>query len=188
MKSTQSKAAFAFVIFILIFSVTHFATFPGSVEYFKEITNNQPLLDLKPEFSPRGVYERLEDFGNEGRAAYLKLIPTIDLIFPICAFIFFLMFGRLAAEKYGQPIYSRYYWTLPSIYLLMDFMENAFIVLLLVKYPERLDSIASVLGFISVTKRIFMIISIGFPLALFSLSLLRNWRQPHVLPAKKPPQ
>src|SRR5690554_6577932 len=89
MKSTKSKAAIAFVAFILVFSITHFAKFPGSVEYFKEITNDQPLLDLKPEFSKSGVYERLESFGNEGRTAYLQLLPTIDLIFPISAFIFF---------------------------------------------------------------------------------------------------
>lgn len=177
MKSTRLKAATAFIFFTLIFSVTHFATFPGSVEHFKEVANNQPLLDLKPEFSIQGVYERLDSFGNEGRAAYLKLIPTIDLIFPLSAFMFFLMFGRLSAEKYRHALYGRYYWTLPSIYLFMDFLENAFIVLILIKYPERLDGVASVLGFISVTKRIFMIISIVLPLALLSIASFRNWRK-----------
>lgn len=182
MKPTQIKAAIAFVIFILIFSVTHFAKFPGSVEYFKEITNDQPLLDLKPEFSPDGVYERLEGFGDKGREAYLKLVPTIDLIFPISAFIFFLMLGRLAAEKHGQPLYARFYWTLPSIYLLMDFLENTFIVLVLIKYPERLEGVASIIGFISVTKRVFMIASMGLPLVLFSLTLFQRG---HIRPVKK---
>lgn len=177
MISTQSKTAAAFVLLILVFSVTHFATFPGSVEYFNEAAHNQALLDLKPEFSADKVYERLDNFGNDGRAAYLKLVPTIDLIFPISAFIFFLIFGRLAAEKYGHSLYSRYYWILPSTYLLMDFLENAFVVLLLLNYPERLDVIASVLGFISVTKRVFMIISFGLPLLLLSLVTLRRIKQ-----------
>jgi|SRR5690554_346906 len=185
MKSTKSKAAIAFVAFILVFSITHFAKFPGSVEYFKEITNDQPLLDLKPEFSKSGVYERLESFGNEGRTAYLQLLPTIDLIFPISAFIFFLMLGRLAAERYDQPFCSRFYWAVPSLYLLMDFLENAFIVLMLIKYPERLDSVASMLGFITVIKRILMIFSIGSPLILLSFAWFRNVRQSHTPPTRK---
>lgn len=81
MKSTKSKALIGFVLFILVFGFTHFATFPGSLKYFKEVTNDQQLLDLEPEFSTHGVYERLESFGADGRAAYLKLVPNID--FPV---------------------------------------------------------------------------------------------------------
>lgn len=185
MKSPQGKVAVAFVIFIMIFSVTHFGTFPGSVKYFKEITNNQPLLDLKPEFSTVGVYDRLESFGEDGRTAYLQLVPTIDLVFPLSAFILFLMLGRWAAEKHSQRFYSRHYWTLPTAYLLMDFLENTLIFLILIRYPERLDTVASGLGFISVIKRILMISSIGIPLVLLSLASFRSWRQPRTPPNKK---
>lgn len=177
MKSTKVKALVSFVVFILIFGVTHFATFPGSLEHFKKVTNDQQLLDLKPEFSTQGVYERLGSFGEEGRAAYLMLVPTIDIIFPICAFIFFLMLGQLARENYRQALYSRSYWILPSIYLLMDFLENTLVVLMLVNYPERMDSVASVLGFISVTKRIFMILSLCVPLLLLLLVTFQRWQK-----------
>lgn len=186
MKSTKSRALISFVVFILVFGITHFAAFPGSVEHFKDVTNDQKLLDLKPEFSAHGVYDRLDAFGDDGRAAYLKLIPTIDIIFPICAFIFFLMLGQLAKEDYPQSLYARYYWTLPSTYLLMDFIENSLVVLMLVNYPERMDSVASVLGFISVTKRVFMILSFGIPLLLLLFVTIQHWRKAHTRTDKNP--
>lgn len=181
--STQYKTAAAFLFFAVIFGVTHFGIFPGSVEYFKQVTDNQSLLDLKPEFSAEKVYERLDSFGEEGRAAYLKLIPTIDLIFPISTFIFLLMFGRLAAEKHQRFLYSRYYWVLPSIYILMDFIENLFVALLLVNYPNQL-LIASPLGMISVAKRIFMITSFVIPLFFLIFTALRHWKYHHSFTGK----
>jgi hypothetical protein len=174
MKSTQTKTVISFILFVLIFGVTHFAVFPGSVEYFKQVTNDQPLLDLKPEFSTQGVYERLHNLGDDGRAAYLKLVPAIDLIFPLSAFIFFLMLCRLSAEKYPHAAYARFYWVVPLFYLLMDFMENAFVVLILVNYPNQLEPISSVVGFISVTKRVFMILSIAVPLIIILFAAIRN--------------
>lgn len=173
MTVTRNQTIIAFLLFILVFVITHFSTFPGSVEYFKEVTNNQMLLDLHPEFSVSKVYERLNGFGEEGRTAYLKLVPTIDLIFPVSAFIFLLLFGQLATQKFNIFVYSSFYWVLPAMYLLLDFLENISIVLILINYPDQIEILAGSLGFISVAKRIFMSASFMVPSCLLALATIR---------------
>lgn len=179
MKISNRTIGITFFVFLSIFLITHFVNFPGSVAYFKEVTNQKPLLDLQPEFSTEGVYDRLKSFGEDGRAAYLKLIPTIDFIFPLSAFLFLLILGRFAADKFKHPKYSRYYWMLPSSYLFMDFLENAIIIIILMNYPQQLNLPASLLGYISVTKRVLMISALLIPLIVLLLAALRN-RKSHV--------
>lgn len=176
MKSIENKIIISFFIFILIFFITHFTYFPGSLPYFEAAANHQSLLDLKPEFSLDGVYQRLESFGEPGRQAYLKLIPTIDIIFPLSAFLFLLMLGGLAAEKYRHPLFQSYYWVMSVVYLVADFLENSLIVTLLLQYPQQLYYPASLLGYISLVKRVFMMLSLLVPLFIILLARFRAYK------------
>ena len=159
---------------MLVFSITHFAVFPGSLAYFKQVTHGQKILDLEPAFDTAAVYQRLDAFGEEGRKAYLKIMTTIDTIFPLSAFGFLFMFGRLASEMVKAKIYVRFYWVIPALYLFMDFTENLSIATILFNYPTQLAFLSSILGYISVTKRTSMLISLFLPLIIILYSAINH--------------
>lgn len=163
---TQTKSWLAFVFFVLVFTTTHFVTFPGSLAHFHQTTQNQQLLDLQPEFSSAAVYQRVEALGEHGRAAYLTTMLTIDTIFPLSAFIFFYFWGKLAAEKTTFKPYITYFWVLPTLYLTADLTENISIMTILLNYPAELPFIPSVLGYISILKRVSMLMALFVPLML----------------------
>jgi len=159
---------------LLVFGVTHFAVFPGSLAYFKQVTRGQHILDLKPEFTTAAVYKRLDAFGEEGRQAYLQTMKTIDTIFPLSVFGFLFMFGRLASQKINTNLYARFYWVIPALYLSMDFTENIAIITLISNYPTQLTFISSILGYISVTKRVSMLISLFTPILIVLYCAIKN--------------
>lgn len=157
------RTALAFVVLLIVFGITHFAAFPGSLAYFKQVTEGQKILDLKPEFDSASVYQRLESFGEEGRQAYLRLTATTDIVFPLSAFIFLLFLGQLARSKIKGGTYAEYYWLLPLLYFLVDLIENVSAAILVLNYPEQISVIPSVLGYISVVKRLSMALAFLIP-------------------------
>lgn len=159
----QRKTALAFVVLLIVFGITHFATFPGSLAYFKQVTGGKKILDLEPEFDSASVYQRLESFGEEGRQAYLQLTTISDIVFPLSAFIFLLFLGQLARSKIKGGTYAEYYWLLPLLYFLADLMENVSAAILVLNYPEQMGVIPSVLGYISVVKRLSMALAFFVP-------------------------
>lgn len=157
----------SFAAFLAILVVTHAATFPGSLQHLMQVTHAQPILDLKPSFSSVETYQRLHDFGADGRLAYLQTMLTIDTIFPISAFVFLFLLGHYAAGRLGlrkEP--ARMLKALSVAYLVLDFLENLTVVVLLVNFPDRIDWLAANIGFLSVGKRVSMFAAFGLPLLL----------------------
>jgi hypothetical protein len=157
----------SFAAFVVILVVTHAATFPGSLAHLMQVTHAQPILDLKPSFSSAETYQRLQDFGIDGRLAYLQTMLTIDTIFPISAFVFLFLLGRYAASRMRlSSSQARMLKALSIAYLALDFLENLTVVMLLVNYPDRIDVLAANIGFLSVGKRVSMFAAFGVPLLL----------------------
>jgi hypothetical protein len=157
----------SFAAFVVILVVTHAATFPGSLAHLMQVTHGQPILDLKPSFSSAETYQRLQDFGADGRLAYLQTMLTIDTVFPISAFVFLFLLGRYAASRMGlRSGLARMLKALSIAYLALDFLENLTVVVLLINYPDHIDVLAANIGFLSVGKRVSMFAAFGVPLLL----------------------
>lgn len=171
--SRAKQVLTAFLIFLTIFVVTHVIKFPGTVPYLMDITGNQPILDLKASFSSAETYQRLEAFGDLGRRMYLRTMLTVDLVFPLSAFAFLFLLATLASEKlkFGGLV-RRVLVVLPAAYLALDFFENMTVVVLLLKFPDQLEFLASNIGYLTVGKRLAMYGALLIPPSLLGIRFL----------------
>jgi hypothetical protein len=175
----------AFLTAFSLFIITHLVEFPGSVAQLTEVIHGQKTLDLQGSFSSTETYDRLTAFGELGRASYIRTMMTVDLIFPISMFIFFLLFAKYSVQLFRiNGIIRRSILSFSIGYVVLDFLENLFIFILLTNFPDRLDFPGTYVGFLTVGKRIFMIGAILIPLGLLVArkvsDLLHKYRVPKI--------
>jgi len=159
--------ALAFFILLVTFAVTHLLSFPGSIAHFREATGGQKILDMRASSSAAETYERLSAMGEIGRALYLRLVVTIDIVFPLAMLAFLLMFAWFAAHREGLPVWAARLLALPPLlYFGLDLLENASVLAMLLQYPDRLDGVAWIVGHLTRGKRASMIVALLAPVVL----------------------
>lgn len=165
----------AFLVFLSVFLTTHLVKFPGSVPHLRERSRGQRMLDMQPSFSAADTYRRLEAFGADGREAYRRTILTVDLVFPVAFFLFLFAWARHVAG--GSPVGPRIARAVGApavVYLVADLVENVAILAMLSRFPERLAVLAASIGYVTVTKRVFMIIALLAPPAFLAAGAIRR--------------
>ncbi len=113
------------------------------------------------------TYERLSEMGDIGRALYMRLIVTIDIVFPLVMLAFLLIFARFAAQGAELRVWASRLLALPPLlYFGLDLLENASVLAMLIEYPERLDGVASIIGALTRGKRIAMLVAFLAPVGV----------------------
>ena len=157
----------AFGIALVIFVLTHLAPIPGSLRDLMSVNGGHAILDQQPEFSAQGVYERIDAFGEDGRALYQRFLLTTDIVFPMSLLVFMFLFARFSAERFGSwPLLRVLLPVIALTWFAFDMIENLSIVTLLLDYPVRDNMIASYVGPVTLAKRLMLIASIVMPTAL----------------------
>ncbi|NOT42455.1 MAG: hypothetical protein HOP13_18415 [Alphaproteobacteria bacterium] len=171
----------AFVILIAVFIATHVLPIPGSLRDVMAAAGGQTILDQKPAFSTVEIYQRLDAFGQTGRALYQRFLVTTDVIFPLTLLAFLFLLARYTSQQLAPPRALRGLLLIfPFAFFVFDMIENLSIFQMLSDYPERHRLTGDLLGYVTVVKRLSMYAAIVLPLVLFSLAGIRRWR-------KKPP-
>ena len=131
--------------------------------------NNSVLpLDLMFFYTPAKAFAMIEKYAEAGRAVYLKIELTADILYPI---IYTLFYGLLVswlfqrAFKPGSKIQK--YNVVPVGAWFFDLLENVGIVSMLVIYPSQPAALAWLTMIVGSLKWLFASASIG--LVLFSL-------------------
>ena len=167
--------ALAFFILLVTFAVTHLGHFPGSLAHFLEATGGQKILDMRASSSAAETYERLSAMGEAGRGLYLRLIVTIDIVFPLAMLAFLLMFGRFAAQRADLPTWASRAMSLPPLlYFGLDLLENISVLAMLLEYPGRLEGVAAMIGYLTRGKRMSMMVALLGPVVVLLVSLSRG--------------
>jgi hypothetical protein len=110
-------------------------------------------LDLRFGYSPEEAYAVMRAYGPEGRRAYMWIELTADVVYPAAYTLFLALCLTYLAERAGPASgLTRRATLLPFAVLAADYAENAAIVTMLARYPERADSIARVGGVITAIK------------------------------------
>ena len=157
-----------------MFSV-HALDFHGSVPNFRNRSGGGILLDIKPAFSEAGVYERLDSYGEEGRRIYSFRNATVDVVLPLSLLPFLFLFMLKAFEALHLSRLQRLFLlSLSIVYALFDFAENAAVLVLLKRFPDRIHLLAVVLPYLTTVKRTASILSFVLPLAIFASAFVRN--------------
>jgi hypothetical protein len=118
----------------------------------KQLSSGLGVPDLLQGFTAAELHARLEAFGDEGRRVYLRA-ELVDLVYPLVYGFFFAFLIALPARRLlreGSP------WRLlclaPLAATLLDYLENACFFTLLLRWPARLDAVASLACVFNVGK------------------------------------
>jgi hypothetical protein len=160
----------ALLLLVLVFGGTHVLNYPGSVAHFRQATGGQKILDMQPSTSAGETYARLEAMGEGGRELYLRLIVTVDIVFPLAVLLFLVTLARFAAQRMGMMgVARRVLLALPLVYFGLDLLENSAAVAMLARFPERLDWLGAAIGYLTTGKRLFMALAFIVPNVLLLL-------------------
>lgn len=175
MKPTLFRATLAGAICVVV--AVHFLDFRGSVRNFERESQGGVLLDVRPAFSEDAIYARLEAYGPRGRNNYAFRNRTIDLLLPLGVLPFLMLLARRASSRGSlRRAAGTVLLSLPVAYVLFDLAENALVLALLAKYPDRLPVAAAFLPYVTLVKRGASLLSIFAPLAVLSYVALRPKR------------
>ncbi len=139
------------LIFILLVYIVN--AYVLKAIYPSYIYPNFETLDMQPSYSPERAYQLIDSYGAEGRQYYARIELTLDLIYPI---LNALMFSTLIIFLFRRVFPMESFWQklplLGPIVMIVDFLENASIVTMLLSYPRRLDFVARAANLFTVTK------------------------------------
>lgn len=133
--------------------------------------NNSVLpLDLMFFFTPGEAFDMIEKYGPAGRDLYLKILLTVDILYPIVYTLFLGLFLSWLFQRGFHPesIMQRLN-VMPVGALLFDLLENIAIVTMLSMYPSIPDILAWLTMIFGSLKWLFAFASI----ALIFVGLIR---------------
>lgn len=163
-KVSGKKLFLTFLIFLLVFLITHTFDIPWGVKAVGQKLGGLPLFDRQPVFSSTEVYDRVKLFPAEGLLAYKRFTYTTDILFPV-SFIFFLFtFARFVAERTTTHNYlAKILIALPFSWFAFDLLENTMLFSILSKFPNQSDLLGSSLGLVTAIKFGLLLLSILTP-------------------------
>jgi hypothetical protein len=121
-------------------------------------------LDLMFHYSPDQAYALIESYGPEVRHSYAISALTLDVIYPLTYSLLFSVWLSMLLKGPGSLKCAVV--MLPFVILLFDLLENSGIVVMLLNYPQRLDTLAQLTAMATSLKWVFAITVILLTLAL----------------------
>lgn len=142
-----------------------------SIRSIEEKMGKVKILDTRFFYDAETVYKVFEDLGESGRVYYRELLIRSEMIFP-ALYRFFIIVTLCFLFRWWVDKKSR--WNLlcfiPLIDLLFDYMENSLVLIMLKQFPDTHIMLATVLGYITMIKYIFVFIA--WLLILFSIVMV----------------
>jgi hypothetical protein len=155
------------LVTILVMVLFLVLVLPGQAEKSREETGSSRSPDTSLYYTPAQLYQIAQEYGQEGRQAYIKTRWTFDLIFPL-VYTGFLAVG--ISWFYSRLPGWKATWgssnLLPLLGGLFDYLENGAASWVMAIYPTRLAGLAQLTVFFTAGK--WALISLAF-LAYFIL-------------------
>jgi hypothetical protein len=128
--------------------------------------NNSVLpLDLLFFYTPAEAFAMLEKYGAAGRALYMKIELTADLLYPIIYTLFFGLLISWLFQRAFPPESKMQKWNVAPVGAwFFDLLENVSIVALLAMYPSLPVVLAWLTMLLGLLKWAFAFLSIGLVL------------------------
>lgn len=166
------------VLALSLMFAANFADFSWTIPGFEKITHGAGILDMQWHYTPDDAYRLLGAQGETGRALYLRNLWTFDVIFPFAISVWLAVTIALASRASRSPL-PAYVCLVPISAGMSDLLENSAITVLLLRFPERLDNLASLIPYLTSLK--FFLYSFSLMIAVFvwlAIFLTRRSGQP----------
>jgi hypothetical protein len=139
------------------------------------------LLDAAPAFTPDAIYRRRAGYGDAGRQNYAFRNVTTDVLLPLSLLPFLvLLIGRAVARFSVSQFQRGLLLSVPVVYVAFDLLENASVIALVARYPERMN-VATSLPYTTLVKRAASLLALVIPLTMFAVHLVRSRQLPAVV-------
>jgi hypothetical protein len=157
----------SFFIFVFTFIGTHFFPVPRSSKAVILSLNGAEIFDKKPSFSSVDVYARIASFPEKGLNLYKEFTYTVDILFPITLFTFLASLSLyVSATTINRKHIRIGLLAIPVVWFSLDLIENAIIYSLLDSFPAKNYFLSSILGYVTITKFCFLLLSIAGPVVI----------------------
>ena len=171
----------SWVVWVVLFSIfTYFAAvvMPATSKAVLNVSSNPDcvkILDLMRGAGRQEIIQSFDCLGPEGLTAYKGVETFQDIFYPLvyAAYFCFTLFALSSYCLTNRKLIIAVS-LFPVLNLLADFIENHFIVRLILQYPGLNDSTIATFSFISLTKwsLFFVLMSMVVFFALWSLAKL----------------
>jgi hypothetical protein len=171
MMKTISKLATGKNILILLalFLLANFVVVPLVYPKFQ-------TLDMLTRYTPAQAYELISSYGEQGRQTYAIIEVTLDLVYPfVSALLFSLLI--LYSFQHGFPNQKWAHWLalLPFAVMASDYLENTFVLILLLEYPRELAGAARTASFFTTAKLVLTPFELLFVLGFVGWLIRAIW-------------
>jgi uncharacterized membrane protein YoaT (DUF817 family) len=121
-------------------------------------------MDLRISYTADELYGALSALGEAGRAAYVRNILILDVLWPLAygAFLTLLPLYAFADQTRRR---RRALASVAVAAVMLDYAENMSVLTLVLRYPERLDGLARVASTFTTTKWVFVAVAMVIAVA-----------------------
>jgi hypothetical protein len=161
-------------VLVILLSL-NFLNLPFSIPRLREISGGRTILDLRFFYSSDEAYRTLDAFGLGGRFTYLWGLATVDAVLPalmallLAVTLVLVLKGVIPATSAWQRL-----CLVPILGALADYCENAAIITLLLRYPTRLEAVATAAGWFTLTKQVVTLLCVSM-IAVGSVARMTTW-------------
>jgi hypothetical protein len=141
--------------------------------------NNSVMpLDLMFFYTPTQAFEMMDKYGEAGRAIYMKIELTADIIYPIIYTLFYgLLLSWLLQRAFRSDSKMMKMNVMPVGAWFFDMLENVGIVSMLGMYPTKVAAMAWLTMFFGSIKWGFFVVTVGLVLASLVKAAMNGFRK-----------
>lgn len=138
----------------LVFTA-NFIDLSWTLRGFERLTGGVGILDMRWHYDAATAYNVLARQGSVGRAAYLRMLWSLDLAIPPSVALWLATAITLEARRLSHwGTLLRTLSLIPVLAGTADFIENSLISCLLRYYPTRHPQLAALAGWVTTTKQL----------------------------------
>ncbi len=165
------------VISLLLLLAYLAIVFPYQTSYADQHLNGLGLPDTNLTYSSQYLLEIANNYGTDGRLAYIISAFTFDVAWPIAYGGFLLLTLSWITKKVTLPIpFWKMANLIPATGLVFDFLENSSISIVLARYPNNSFPLPTLAGLFTLAKWIFLTVSaLSILLGMLKLALVRGF-------------
>ena len=137
------------IIFAVIFVLFMIIVLPKMAQLTTDTIGISESPDTSLSLDKDGFYELLDNYGKEGRAFYIKVRWTFDVVWPVVYGLF--LVSSMAFLSIGIK-QRKILVLLPVLAVIFDFLENIFATITMYIYPTTYDLLFYLLKLSSLIK------------------------------------
>lgn len=139
-------------------------------------TGGTAYMELNFGYLPSDLFAYAEAYGDTGRAMYIAMSCTLDLLTPLLASALLIQAVTLLSKKSGARRCPKAGFALGVCCCLSDWAENVCMIIILASYPARPAAAAALAWLFTLLKFLFMLADIAVA-AVLCVSLARKRRR-----------